>query len=120
MQSIPVDVARLGTLMCVVPPEPKLINQETGEVRRDREGVTVYTVGVSVRQDGRRASVIEIAVSGEPKGVAEGVRVQVKDLQAFAWAMGDRHGMSFRAAAITPALAGPAPAAPVGKGGAAG
>lgn len=118
MQSIPVDADRLGTLMCVVPPEPKLVSQETGEVRRDREGNTVYTVGVSVRQDGRRASVIEIAVSGEPKGVIEGVRVKVTDLQAFAWAMGDRHGMSFRAAAITPVP----PATPVspGKGSGAG
>lgn len=41
-------------------------------------------------------------MSGEPVGVTEGVRVQVTGLTAFSWAMGDRHGLSFRADAITP------------------
>lgn len=102
MQSIPVDVSRLGVMRCAVAPEPKMTGFETKEVKKDKEGRTVYTVGVLVRQDGRRVSVIEIAVSGEPKGVAEGVEVRVTGLEAFAWAMGDRHGLSFRANAITP------------------
>jgi hypothetical protein len=116
MQSIPVDIARLGTCMCVVPPEPKT-NQETGEVRTDRDGATVYVVGVAVRQPGRRgASVIEVSVSGQPKGVAEGTRVHLNGLEAFAWSMGDRSGISFRAASITP-VSPPAAAAAAGKGG---
>lgn len=109
MQSIPVDPSRLGTMTCIVAPEARLANRETGEVRKDREGNTVFTVGVAVRQEGRRASVIEISVSGEPVGVVEGVRVNVTGLVAVSWSMGDRHGMSFRADAITPAPAAPAP-----------
>ncbi|WP_395294739.1 hypothetical protein ACF9IK_15175 [Kitasatospora hibisci] len=109
MQSIPVDGTRLGTMTCIVAPEARVANRETGEVRKDRDGQTVYTVGVAVRQDGRRASIIEISVSGEPAGVVEGVQVHVTGLTAFSWAMGDRHGLSFRADSITPA---PAPAAP--------
>ncbi|AEM80997.1 SCO3933 family regulatory protein [Streptomyces violaceusniger] len=118
MQSIPVDTTRLGVLRCAVGPEPKIADFESKEVKKDRDGNTVYTVAVTVRQDGRRVSVIEIAVPGEPKGVVEGSEVRVTGLEAFAWAMGDRHGISFRAAAITPipALASSV-TAPAGKGG---
>ncbi|GAA2131030.1 hypothetical protein GCM10009760_04270 [Kitasatospora kazusensis] len=108
MQSIPVDGTRLGTMTCIVAPEVRIANRETGEVKKDRDGQTVYTVGVAVRQEQRRASLIEISVSGEPVGVTEGVRVAVTGLTAFSWAMGDRHGLSFRADSITPAPAAPA------------
>ncbi|NIY67783.1 regulatory protein [Streptomyces malaysiensis] len=110
------DTSRLGVLRCAVGPEPKIADFESKEVKKDRDGNTVYTVAVTVRQDGRRVSVIEIAVSGEPKGVVEGSEVRVTGLEAFAWAMGDRHGISFRAAAITPVPA-PASSASAGKGG---
>ncbi|MEU0937217.1 hypothetical protein [Embleya sp. NPDC005971] len=113
MQSIPVDVNRLGTLLCVVGPEPKLVNRETGELKVDKDGETVWTVGVSVRQQNtRRASVIEIAVSGEPVGILEGVRVVAHGLIAFTWEQGGRHGTSFRADSIAPAV----PADPAGGG----
>ncbi|SFD21236.1 hypothetical protein [Streptomyces aidingensis] len=102
MQSIPVDTSRLGVLRCAVAPEVKISNYETGEVKKDREGNPVWTVGVLVRQDGRRASVIEVAVTGEPKGIEEGTALAITGLEAFAWSMGERHGVSFRAAAITP------------------
>ncbi|MFF4950098.1 hypothetical protein [Streptomyces chattanoogensis] len=102
MQSIPVDTTRLGVLRCAVAPEPKIADFESKEVKKDRDGNTIYTVGVTVRQEGRRVSVIEISVTGEPKGVDEGQEVKVTGLEAFAWAMGDRHGISFRAAAVTP------------------
>ncbi|MGW7750475.1 SCO3933 family regulatory protein [Streptomyces violaceusniger] len=116
MQSIPVDTTRLGVLRCAVGPEPKIADFESKEVKKDRDGNTIYTVAVTVRQDGRRVSVIEIAVPGEPKGVVEGSEVRVTGLEAFAWAMGDRHGISFRAAAITP-LPAPSSSASAGKGG---
>ncbi|MFI6286461.1 hypothetical protein ACIBCM_17165 [Streptomyces sp. NPDC051018] len=102
MQSIPVDTTRLGVLRCAIAPEVKYSNTETKEIKKDRDGNPVHTVAVTVRQDGRRISVIEIAVSGEPKGISEGAEVRVTGLVAFAWSMGDRHGISFRADAITP------------------
>jgi hypothetical protein len=113
MQSIPVDTARLGVLRCAIAPEAKLSNPETQEVKRDRDGNPVWTVAVTVRQDRRRISVIEIAVSGQPKGIDEGQTVRVTGLTAFMWAMGDRHGVSFRADAITPVHGN----SPQGKGG---
>ncbi|MEV6506031.1 hypothetical protein AB0M61_07870 [Streptomyces sp. NPDC051642] len=108
MQSIPVDMARLGVLRCAGVPEVKFSNSETQEVKKDRDGNPVYSVAVTVRPDGRRISVIEIAVSGEPKGLEAGQVVKVTGLTAFMWSMGDRHGVSFRADAITSVHATPA------------
>ncbi|WP_328978021.1 hypothetical protein [Streptomyces canus] len=105
MQSIPVDTARLGVLRCANVPELKFSNSETQEVKKDRDGNPVYTVAVTVRPDGRRISVIEIAISGEPKGIEPGQVVKVTGLTAFLWTMGDRNGVSFRADTITPAHA---------------
>ncbi|WP_405948338.1 hypothetical protein OG588_18985 [Streptomyces prunicolor] len=115
MQTIPVDVRRLGALMCVVPPEPR-VNQETGEVRKDRDGNVIYVVGVSVRQrDNRRADVIEVAVPNEPHGIAEGTRVSIIDLVAVAWEIEGRKGTSFRASAITPDGAPPVSGVALGR-----
>ncbi|MFE9227529.1 MULTISPECIES: SCO3933 family regulatory protein [Streptomyces] len=113
MQSIPVDTARLGVLRCANAPEVKFSNSETQEVKKDRDGNPVYSVAVTVRPDGRRISVIEIAVSGEPKGLEAGQVVKVTGLTAFVWSMGDRSGVSFRADTITPAHG----SAAQGKGG---
>jgi hypothetical protein len=60
-------------------------NFKTQEVKKDRDGNTIYTVTVTVRQDGRRISVIEIAVADEPKGIEEGQILKVTGLTAFAW-----------------------------------
>jgi hypothetical protein len=122
MQTIPVDVRRLGALMCVVPPELRVTPD--GDIRTDREGRRQFTVGISVRQAAtRRADVIEVVVSGESPTVAEGQRVRIEDLVAVSWAIGDRHGTSFRAAAVTAADDGgkaPTPPANRTKGGGAG
>ncbi|WBB59365.1 hypothetical protein O7599_27880 [Streptomyces sp. WMMC500] len=107
MQSIPVDTARLGVLRCAIAPEAKIVNPETKEVRKDRDGNTIYTVAVTVRQDGRRISVIEITVAGEPKGIEEGQILKVSGLTAFLWQMGERHGVSFRADSISPTIVPP-------------
>lgn len=110
MRSIPVDVARLGALLCVMAPEPRM-NQETGQQRVDREGVPVFVVGVSVRQrDRRQTDVIDVAVSGEPVGIVEGMRVIIADLVAASWEIDGRKGMSYRASSVLPAV-GPAPVA---------
>ncbi|MFD7423478.1 hypothetical protein ACFV6M_23950 [Streptomyces californicus] len=102
MQRIPVDVSRLGALMCVVPPEPK-VNLETGQIRTDADGVEAWVVGVSVRQlDRRRADIIEVTVAGEPKGITEGMRLTLHELVAMSWEIDGRKGTSFRAGAVLP------------------
>ena len=103
--------ARLGVLRCAIAPEAKISNFETQEVKKDRDGNTDLHRGRHGAAGGRRISVIEIAVTGEPKGIEEGTdRQGHRAWTAFAWAMGDRHGISFRADAITPVpAAGGAP-----------
>ncbi|MFI7100168.1 hypothetical protein ACIBK8_12500 [Streptomyces sp. NPDC050161] len=114
MQQMPIDVARLGNCLCVVPPE-KRVNPETGEVRKDRDGNVMYVVGIAVRQrDRRRADVIEVSVPAEPRGVSEGMPVHVADLVATQWAIGDRSGVSFRASGVT--AAGPPGGVPAAGG----
>ncbi|MGW5816655.1 SCO3933 family regulatory protein [Streptomyces noursei] len=125
MQNMPIDVARLGTCLVVVPAEVR-VNPETGEVRRDRDGNTLYVVGIAVRQkDRRRADVIEVVVPEEPRGIAEGMPVHLNNLVATAWNIGDRSGVSFRASGVVPAAPGapPGPASSPpnrGKGGSGG
>lgn len=53
-------------------------------------------------------------MAGQPKGIEEGMLLKVTGLTAFSWAMGDRHGISFRADAITPV---PSTHAPTRTGG---
>jgi hypothetical protein len=102
MQSIPVDTSRLSVPVCVTAPEPK-VNLETGEIRTNREGETVYLVGVAVRKAGtRKAAVIEVATTTEPVGIAEGSPVRLVELDAVPWEMGGRHGLSYKAAAVLP------------------
>lgn len=99
MQTIPVDVNRLGSFMVVVPPEPRVTPE--GEQRKDREGRPLFVVGLVVRQaDGRRADVIEVAVPEEPAGLTVGTRVTCVDLDAISWSIGDRSGIAWRAVAI--------------------
>ncbi|WP_209269142.1 hypothetical protein [Streptomyces sp. 4R-3d] len=121
MQTIPVDVGRLGSLMCVVPPEPRT-DRETGQPRTDRDGNPVWVVGVSVRQqESRRADVIEVAIPGEPLGISEGMRVALSDLVAVAWEIDGRKGTSFRATGISAEGArGPAVSAQTSRGKSAG
>ncbi|MET8704218.1 hypothetical protein ABZW10_36010 [Kitasatospora sp. NPDC004723] len=76
---------------------------ETGEVKADRDGVPVWTVGVAVRPEGRRTALIEVAVSGEPTGVMVGQVVSLEGLEAFWWEMNGRAGLSYRADSVVPA-----------------
>ena len=103
-----------GTL-CVGAPAPKLVSNETGEIKRDRDGTPVFSVPVVVK-DGYRVSVIEIAVPGEPAGITEGVRIKALGLVALPWSMGERSGISFRADSLIPAPPTPPSGAPAGPG----
>ncbi len=53
--------------------------------------------------------VIAVKVAGMPNGLAIGGAVQVSDLVATTWAMGDRAGVAFRAASITASTTKSAP-----------
>lgn len=105
MRAIPVETTTM-TFVCVSAPRPKLIDQDTGEVKVDREGVTVYTVGLSAAAESGRVDLLNVAVSGDPD-VTVGQIVQPVALVAFPWEQirnGEkRWGIAFRAKQIVPA-----------------
>ncbi|GAA1571819.1 hypothetical protein GCM10009678_63110 [Actinomadura kijaniata] len=83
MRNIPVDVTGL-TFVCVAPPRPKLVSQETGEVKVDRDGNAVFTVGLSAADQMGRIDLLSVALSKDP-GITLGQVVRVVGLVAMPW-----------------------------------
>lgn len=104
MRNIPVDVSAM-TFVCVSPPRPKLVNQDTGEVKTDRNGQTVFTVGLSAADPMGRVDLLNVAVTGD-QSVTIGEVVTPVGLTAFPWeaVLGGekRWGVAFRADRIAP------------------
>ena len=104
---IPVDVGRL-TFVCVTDPRPRLVSQNTGEVKTDRNGQTVYQVGLSAADGSGRVELVNVNISGEPQ-VRVGQVVEPAGLVGFAWEQtrgGElRWGIAYRAESITAAAA---------------
>ncbi|WP_433476758.1 hypothetical protein ACQPZP_06680 [Spirillospora sp. CA-142024] len=104
MRNIPVDVSAM-TFVCVSPPRPKLVNQDTGEVKTDRNGQTVFTVGLSAADAMGRVDLLNVAVTGD-QTVTIGEVVTPVGLVAFPWeaVLGGekRWGVAFRAERIAP------------------
>lgn len=110
MRNIPVDVSAL-TFVCVSPPRPKLVNQDTGEVKTDRNGQTVFTVGLSAADSMGRVDLLQVAVTGD-QAITLGEVVTPVGLVAFPWeaVLGGekRWGVAYRADRIAPVSAAPA------------
>jgi hypothetical protein len=107
MRSIPVDTST-AMLLCATEPKPKVKNLETGEIAKDREtGADMWTVGLVYIANGA-ADVIQVSVPqpGVPANLASGTpNLAVTGLVAVPWEANHdgraRHGIAFRAAAIT-------------------
>ena len=104
MNTVPVDVSKLTIPICVV--EPAVKTNPEGEVKKDRDGNTQYTVAVSVGMSGGRRlpDVIAVTTVREPDGIAVGTPVRLVGLIARPWQMGDRSGLAFSAEAVVPAV----------------
>lgn len=114
MRNIPVDTSALS-FVCVSAPRPKVVNQDTGEVKVDRNGQTVFTVGLSAADASGRVDLLNVAVVGD-QSVTIGEVVTPVGLVAFPWeaVLGGekRFGVAFRAERIAPvSSAGPASSA---------
>lgn len=105
MQTIPVAIDRLHTPLCIAAPEAKT-NRETGQPCTDHTGKPIYLIAAAVRTVGhRKAAVIEISTTTEPRDIAEGTPLRIVDLDAVPWELNGYHGLAFRAAEIHPAYA---------------
>ncbi|RAY15211.1 hypothetical protein DPM19_10860 [Actinomadura craniellae] len=108
MRNIPVDTNGLA-FVCVSAPRPKLVDQDTGEVKMDRHGAMVYQVGLSVADEATgRAELINVNVSGDP-GIGLGEIVRPVGLVGFPWEQTRdgrlRWGIAYRAERIVSAAA---------------
>ena len=121
LQRIPVDLSGCLTI-CSELPEVRVRDRASGEVRKDRDGRVLFSVGVCVIQE-RDSDVVAVTVAGEPAGLVRGAPVVVRGLVATPWEQRDdrsgqlRHGVAFRADSITPAEGAAGPAGPPGAGG---
>lgn len=103
MRNIPVDVSGLS-FMVAGEPEPKIVDRETGEVKKDSEGRDLYTIPLLPQpNDDRRNPVIVVTFPSEdfPR-ISQGIKVRPVGLVAFFWQMNGRSGLGFRAEAIRP------------------
>lgn len=107
MRNIPVDTEGLR-FIAAGDAEPKIANPETGEIKTDAEGRTLYAVPLLPIPNDDRGNSIKVTVpASEPPAVTEGEPVSVDGLVAFAWAMNGRSGVAFRARSISARTAAP-------------
>ncbi|MEV6317199.1 hypothetical protein [Streptomyces sp. NPDC051776] len=116
MRQIPVETSA-AMVMVAVPPQDKVINKKTGEIAVDRETQEpLKTVDVMFAANGS-AEVITVTVpaSGVSDELAMGTPVALTGLVARPWENEfngqKRHGISFRAVAVTSLAEAPAKAA---------
>ncbi|GAA5073550.1 hypothetical protein HNP84_008517 [Thermocatellispora tengchongensis] len=98
---IPVDTSKL-TITCVKAPAPRVLNRDTGEIKTDKNGNTVYEVTASVEDEFGRIELVKIATTGEPP-VKAGDQLSPVGLLGYVWEMAGRWGISYRASALLPA-----------------
>ncbi|MCF3960387.1 SCO3933 family regulatory protein [Streptomyces fuscigenes] len=106
MPSFKIDVST-AVVFVATAPTPKLVNKQTGEIAVDREtGAQLATVGLLISDEGE-GNLYQVTVpsTGLPEGLAPGMPVTVVGLKARDWENEfngqKRHGISFRAAAVT-------------------
>ncbi len=101
---LPIDTSGT-TFLCAVPPVP-VVEFETKRARADENGEPLVSLQV-VALFPDAAEVLKVVTVGSPR-LAQGQPIQVTGLVANYWSMGDRSGVSFRAARVEPAMTAPA------------
>ncbi|CAM5526408.1 hypothetical protein STANM337S_04104 [Streptomyces tanashiensis] len=106
MRQIPVDTSA-AMVMVAQPPTPKIANRQTGEIATDRDtGAPLMTVDVMFVMDGN-AEILNLTVpkTGISEELSMGTPVALTGVVARPWENEfngqKRHGISFRAVAVT-------------------
>jgi hypothetical protein len=96
---LPVDTSAVS-FVTAGPAEPA-VDFDTKVQKLDDDGQPVFNVHLfSIGAGGR--DVITVKVAGEPKGIGQFTPVRLTELVATTWSMGDRSGVSFKAAKVEP------------------
>jgi hypothetical protein len=96
---LPVDTSAM-TLVAMAAPEP-VVDFTTRQPKADANGQPLFTVQVAAMY-GDQGEVLAVKVAGQPAGIRAGMAVEISGLVAQPWELGDRFGVSYRAAAVRP------------------
>ena len=89
---LPIDTSGM-TFMAAAGARP-VTDFETKQQRVDVNGELLFNLQV-VALDGEGAQILTVRVVGDP-GVGQGALLQLDELVAIPWTMGDRSGVAFR------------------------
>ncbi|MFJ2030549.1 hypothetical protein [Streptosporangium sp. NPDC087985] len=98
---IPVDVTKLQ-ITCVKAAKPRLVNKDTGEIKRDKDGNVMYELTLLFEDDFGRMELVKVSTTPEPQ-VIVGEEIVPVGLVGYVWEQGGRWGISYRAASFRPA-----------------
>ncbi|MEV7007199.1 hypothetical protein [Streptosporangium sp. NPDC051022] len=98
---IPVDVSKLQ-ITCVKAAKPRLVSKETGEIKRDKDGNTMYELTLLFEDEFNRMELVKVSTTPEPQ-VNVGEEIIPVGLVGYVWAQGDRWGIAYRARSFVPA-----------------
>jgi hypothetical protein len=100
---LPIDTSAIAFL-CAMAPEP-VVDFETRRPKADENGEPLYVIQLLAMGEDS-ADLIAVKVPGVPSSaIRQGAPVKVSGLVAQPWTMGDRSGVSFRAASVEPPIA---------------
>ena len=108
MLRLPIDTSQLRFVATTVP-EP-VVDFTTRAPKADENGEPLFVVQLVALVPDGGGELITVKTPGQPKDITPGVFATVTDLVATPWSMGERSGLSFKAARITPVTAPAAPA----------
>jgi hypothetical protein len=96
---IPVDTNKLS-FTCVKAPRPRLLNQDTGEIKKDKTGQIVQEVVLLAEDQTGRIELVKVGLSGDSP-ITPGDEVIPVGLVGYVWEIGQRWGISYRATSFT-------------------
>ncbi|WP_157255161.1 hypothetical protein [Nonomuraea typhae] len=101
---IPVDTARLS-FTCAKAPHPRLVNKDTGQIKTDKEGNTLYETVLIAEDTLGRIELVKVNTTGEPP-ITPGQDVTPHGMLGYVWEIAQggqtRWGISYKATDITP------------------
>ena len=101
---LPIDTSAVS-FIDVMPPEP-VLDRQSKQHKADTNGEPLYSIELLCIGE-KGGEVLSVKFTGTPPaGIRQGLPVKVTGLMVTDWAIGDRFGLTFRAAKVEPGTAG--------------
>ena len=100
---LPIDTSAVS-FIDVMPPEP-VLDRLTKQPKADANGEPMYSIELLCIGE-KGGEVLQVKFPGTPSaGIRQGLPVKVTGLMVTDWSIGDRSGLTFRAAKVEPGAA---------------